>query len=94
MAARAASRRWRSASSSAARLTVAVHPSKPLVAGGFNTGNVLIGATRKGEAVVAQARTGVPVTAMAWSPYGDTVAAADSGGRLSLFALAADLKVH
>lgn len=74
--------------------TVAVHPSKPLVAGGFNTGNVLIGATRKGEAVVAQARTGVPVTAMAWSPYGDTVAAADSGGRLSLFALAADLKVH
>lgn len=73
---------------------VAFHPTKPLVAGGFNTGDVLIGATRKGEAVVAQARTGVPITALAWSVFGETVAAADSRGKLSLFALEPDLKVQ
>lgn len=73
--------------------SVAAHPSRALMAGGYTTGNVLIGATGKGEAVVAQARTGTPVSALAWSPSGRILAAGDTKGRLSLFAISDDLKV-
>ncbi|MEO1205238.1 MAG: WD40 repeat domain-containing protein [Pseudomonadota bacterium] len=72
---------------------VAAHPSKPLVAGGFTSGNVLIGGTVKGEAVVAQAANGEAVTCLAWSPDGDVLIAGNSAGTLSVFSVADHLKV-
>lgn len=74
--------------------TVAASGTANLVAGGFDTGNVLIGATGKGEAVVAQARTGQPVTSLAWAPSGRRLAAGGMRGRFNLFTLAADLQVR
>lgn len=73
---------------------VCTHPTKPLVAGGFTTGNVLIGAPGKGEAVVAKASDGDPVTCLAWSPSGRVLAAGTRGGKLSLFRLADELNVR
>lgn len=72
---------------------VAAHPTQPLFAGGFSSGNVLIGATRKGEAIVARARTGTAVTSLGWSSDGCCLAAADGVGRLSLFQLPGNLGV-
>ncbi|MFY0615390.1 MAG: WD40 repeat domain-containing protein [Hyphomicrobiaceae bacterium] len=73
--------------------SVAAHPSRALMAGGFTSGNVLIGATGKGEAVVGRARTDTPVSSLAWSPIGSLLAAGDTKGCLSLFAVSNDLKV-
>jgi WD40 repeat protein len=73
--------------------TVAASPDGKLVAGGFNTGNVLIGATGKGEAVVAQPRTGQEITCLSWSPSSRQLAAGSIDGRFSLFTLASDLRV-
>ncbi len=73
---------------------VAAHPKKAWIAGGFSTGNVLIGATRKGEAIVARAQTGSAVTTLAFSPTGKHLAAADGAGRLSLFTIPDDLGVR
>lgn len=72
---------------------VATHPQKSLIAGGFTTGNVLVGATGKGEAVVAQAADGRPVTCLAWSPTGARLVSGSEAGRATLFSLADDLKV-
>ena len=72
---------------------VAAHPEKPLIAGGFSTGNVLVGATGKGEAVVAKAAGGSPVTCLAWSPTGTHLVAGNEAGGATLFTLADDLKV-
>lgn len=72
---------------------VSASPAGSLVAGGFSTGNVLVGATGKGEAVVAQPRTGEQISAMAWSPCGRRVAAAGMRGRVNVFTLASDLQV-
>ncbi|MEO1282342.1 MAG: hypothetical protein AAFV69_11485 [Pseudomonadota bacterium] len=72
---------------------VASHPKKPLIAGGFTSGNVLIGGTTKGEAVVAQAATGQPITCLAWSPDGNVLIAGNSAGTLSVFSIAEDLRV-
>jgi WD40 repeat protein len=74
--------------------TVASHPSVSLVAGGFTTGNVLVGATGKGEALVAQGRTGAAISGLAWSPCGKRLAAADARGRVNLFSLPSDLGVR
>lgn len=63
---------------------VAPHPEKPLVAGGFSSGNILIGATQKGEALVAAKRSGSKVTALSWSPDGTMLIAGDAGGRLTV----------
>jgi WD40 repeat protein len=73
--------------------TVAASPDGKLVAGGFNTGNVLIGATGKGEAVIAQPRTGQEITCLSWSPSGRQLAAGSIDGHFSLFTLASDLQV-
>jgi WD40 repeat protein len=72
---------------------VAAHPSRSLFAGGFSSGNVLVGATRKGEAIVARGHTGTPVTTLAWSPDGKRFAAADGAGLLSLFTVPDELGV-
>lgn len=73
---------------------VAAHPEKPLIAGGFTTGNVLIGATGKGEAVVAKTSDGNPVTCLAWSPSGDFLASGTRAGSLSVFEVAGELNVR
>lgn len=73
--------------------SVCAHPTGPLFAGGYSSGNVLIGATRKGEAVMARARTGTPVTSLGWSPDGSCLAAADGAGRLSLFTVPNNLEI-
>jgi WD40 repeat protein len=73
---------------------VAAHPDKSLVAGGFTTGNVLIGATSKGEAAVAKASDGYPVTCLSWSPTGKVLAAGTRAGKLSLFGTTTDLNVR
>ncbi len=73
---------------------VAAHPEKSLVAGGFTTGNVLIGATGKGEAVVAKASDGVPITCLAWSPSGRYLASGTRAGTLSVFRVADQLNVR
>lgn len=73
---------------------VAAHPHLNLVAGGFTSGNVLVGATGKGEALVAQARTGHGISGLAWSPCGTRLVAIDRVGAASLFALPASLPVR
>ena len=74
--------------------TVAAHPMRNLVAGGFSSGDVLIGATGKGEALVAQARSGTPITALAWSPDGQMLLAADRAGNATAFVVPDDLPVR
>lgn len=73
---------------------VAAHPSRSIFAGGYSSGNVLIGATRKGEALVARGRTGTPVTTLSWSPNANLLAAADGAGLLSLFSVPDELGVN
>ncbi|WP_346912167.1 WD40 repeat domain-containing protein [uncultured Roseibium sp.] len=72
---------------------VAAHPDETLVAGGFTSGNLLIGATGKGEALVAGARTGKPVTSLSWSEDGQCLVAGDAGGLVSVLKLPADLGI-
>ncbi|GAB4521232.1 MAG: WD40 repeat domain-containing protein [Roseibium sp.] len=72
---------------------VAANPARPLVAGGFSSGNLLIGAARKGEAVVAAKRTGRPVTALGWSETGDLLVAGDAGGTVAVCRLPDDLGI-
>ena len=62
---------------------VAAHPRRPLVAGGFTSGTILVGATGKGEALLAAARTGVEVTGLAWSGNGRHLIAGDTAGNVT-----------
>jgi len=66
---------------------VASHPTQPYVACGFSAGNVQIGATGKGEALVAQTSNGSPITGLAWSCNGNLLVATDNVGRVSAFVL-------
>lgn len=66
---------------------VAAHPTKRYVAGGFSTGGVMIGGVVKGEARVAKPASGSPVTALAWSPDGSTLIAANEAGEINSFTL-------
>lgn len=72
---------------------VAAHPIKPYIAGGFSTGGVMIGGIQKGEARVAKPASGSRVTALAWSPDGENLVAANEQGEISCFTLAADFDV-
>jgi len=73
---------------------VAAHPSQAYAASGFSAGNIQIGATGKGEALVAQVSTGHAVTALDWSSDGKLLIAADNSGGLSAFAMPEDLGVR
>ena len=73
---------------------VAAHPLRNYVAAGFSSGNVLIGATVKGEAVVAQARTQAPITSLAWSSDGSILAAGDQRGGIACMSVPAELPVR
>lgn len=73
---------------------VAAHPAKSLIAGGFTTGNVLIGATGKGEAVVAKPSNGMPVISVSWSPSGRFLASGTRAGALSIFKVSDELNVR
>jgi WD40 repeat protein len=72
---------------------VAANPVRPLVAGGFSSGNLLVGATRKGEAIVAAKRSGKPVTALGWAEAGDLLVAGDAGGTVAVCRLPDDLGI-
>ena len=73
---------------------VKAHPASDFVAGGFSTGNILIGATGKGEAVVARARTGAAVSSLSWSPSGDLLVAGDVAGNATWVRVPADLRIR
>lgn len=73
---------------------VAAHPSKPFIAGGFSTGGVMIGGIQKGEARVAKPASGSPVTALAWSPDGSALVAANEAGEINCFTLSDDFDVR
>ncbi|MEL7049654.1 MAG: WD40 repeat domain-containing protein, partial [Pseudomonadota bacterium] len=73
---------------------VSSHPVRDYVACGFSTGNVQVGATCKGEALIAQASSGSPVTGVAWSCKGNFLAATNSAGYVSVFLVPQDLGIR
>ena len=71
---------------------VAAHPSRRLIATGFDDGRVAIcelTADRKSRAVQVRPGDGCRVSALAWSQNGALLAAGTDGGALSIFDLAA-----
>jgi WD40 repeat protein len=72
--------------------SVAVHPKTPIVAAGFDEGQVIVGALSRQEKVV---RLRWPdwerVTALAWSRDGARLAAGTEAGAVSLFDLSKGL---
>ena len=71
---------------------VAVHPTRPLVATGFDDGRVAIcelTTDRESRAVRLRPGDGCRVSALAWSQNGKRLAAGTEGGALSIFDLAA-----
>jgi hypothetical protein len=63
---------------------VAAHPDRPLVAGGYSTGAILIGGVAKGEAIIARADGTAKVTALAWTPDSRHVLAGSEAGEAVL----------
>lgn len=61
---------------------VAARPGGVVVAAGYDTGNILIGATSKGEALLVRGHTGTPVTSLAWTPDGAHLLVADAAGTI------------
>lgn len=74
--------------------SVAASTTRRLFAGGYTTGNVLIGAPDKGEAVVALPTGGPAISCLAWSPDGRLLAAGTRQGQASLFRIADALHVR
>lgn len=72
---------------------VAVHPERPLVAGGYSTGAVLVGGVARGEALIARAGGGARVTALAWSRDGRRLLAGTEAGEVVLMDLPADMEL-
>ena len=73
---------------------VAAHPVQNIVAAGYSSGSVLLGATVKGEALIARSRTKWPVTALAFSPDGSRLIAVDQAGGIALVAVPDELGVR
>ena len=70
---------------------VAVHPSRPLVAIGFDDGQVAIcelATDHEGRAVRLRSGGGGRVSALAWSGNGNRLAVGTETGRLAMFDLA------
>lgn len=73
---------------------VAAHPARPYIAAGFSSGNVQVGAFRKGEAIVARTASASPVTGLAWSQAGDWLTCVDAAGTVSVIAVPESLGVN
>jgi WD40 repeat protein len=73
---------------------VAANPKRPLVAGGYSTGSVLIGGIVKGEALLARPSQGDAVTAVAWSSDGTRLIAGTDGGNAIVVDIPAELSVQ
>jgi WD40 repeat protein len=73
---------------------VAAHPTRNLIAAGFSSGSVLVGATAKGEALIARSRTGHPVISVAFAPDGRRLIAVDRSGGIALIAMPEQLGVR
>lgn len=67
---------------------VACHPTENRVAAGYSDGTVLIGDIVKGDAITAKAPGGGPVTALCWTPDGDTVIAGSEEGAIIVLRVA------
>ena len=73
--------------------TVAPHPTRPWVAGGYTTGTVLVGGLQKGEAAFARIADSQEITGLAWTPDGAMLASGTRGGRVDLITVG-ELKVR
>ncbi len=73
---------------------IASHPLRAYVACGFSAGNIQVGATGKGEALVAQASSGSPVTGLAWSRKAEFLVAVDRSGYVAVFTTPQDLGIR
>lgn len=63
---------------------VACHPRDDLVAAGYEDGSVLLLSPSKNAWAVVQVGDGAPVSALAWSPSGEGLAAGSESGRVGL----------
>jgi len=73
--------------------SVAAHPNRALVAGGYTTGTVLIGGLQKGEAAYARIADDQEISALDWVNGGRVLAAGTRSGTLDLITVG-DLKVQ
>ena len=70
---------------------VACHPTHPLVAAGYHNGSVLLCQPGRDDVLFAKGSSGGSVTALAWSPDGQSLAAATQGGEIGVVNLPATL---
>jgi hypothetical protein len=63
---------------------VACHPRDDLVAAGYADGSVLLLSPSREPWAVVQVGDGAPVSALAWSPAGNGLAAGTEAGRVGL----------
>lgn len=61
---------------------VAAHPSAEFVAGGYDSGELQLGDIKNRRSVVLKLSDGSPVTCLAWSPDGWSLAAGNEAGAL------------
>ena len=61
---------------------VAAHPGAEFVAGGYDSGELQLGDIKHRRSVVLKLSDGSPVTCLAWSPDGWTLAAGNEAGNL------------
>ncbi len=73
--------------------TVAAHPARPIVAGGYSTGAILVGGVTRGEAIVARAGGAARITALSWSPDGRHLLAGSEAGKAVLITVPDDLEL-
>lgn len=72
---------------------IAAYPERPLVAGGYSTGAVLIGGAARGEAILARPAGPAPITALCWSPDGRKLLAGSEAGEAVLIQVPDDLEL-
>ncbi|MFN0262278.1 WD40 repeat domain-containing protein [Tepidamorphus sp. 3E244] len=66
---------------------VAANPVRPLVAGGYTVGTVLVGGLAKGEAMFARTADGSEISSLAWAEDGMVLAAGTRGGDVELMSV-------
>ena len=68
---------------------IAPHPSRPLVAGGYTTGTVLVGGLNKGEAAFARIADDEEISSLDWVAGSDVLAVGTRAGSLDLITVSA-----